>query len=120
MTGRFALILGGLLSVCTLQAHAQQSPSGTEIISIPSDALPPPSAEEVVPKTPFFTEPTTGNEVFEAVQELKSRVDKLEGASGVINQKADGTLVIEAQGPIEIRSPSTIKLDAKSIEMPKK
>lgn len=55
-----------------------KSPPGTETILIPSDMLPPPSAEKVVPKTPFFTEPSTGNEVLEYVEALRHRVDALE------------------------------------------
>lgn len=114
------LSLSGAFLFSPLVSEAQEASDGKEIIFIPSDQLPPPSAEEVVPKTPFFTESTTGNEVFEAVEDLRRRVEKLEGAgSQAITQKPDGTLVIESQGPIEIRSPSTIKLEAKSIEMPK-
>lgn len=103
-----------------LSLQAQKVEDGKEFIYIPSDQPPPPAeAEKVAPKAPFFNEPTTGNEVFEYLQELKKRVDKLEGAPGVITQKPDGTVVIESKGPIEIRTPSTIKLEAKSVEMPK-
>ena len=50
----------------------------TKIIDIPTDLPPPPSAEEVAPNHPFFSEPTTGNEVMEYVTELEERVKKLE------------------------------------------
>lgn len=49
-----------------------------EDIYIATDLPAPSSAEEVVPMHPFFTEPSTGNEVFEEVEALKRRVEKLE------------------------------------------
>lgn len=112
------LLMGAFLMPLSLQA--QKVEDGKEYLYFPSDQPPSPAeAEKVAPKAPFFSEPTTGNEVFEYVQELKHRLDKLEGAPGVITQKPDGTVVIESKGPIEIRTPSTITLDAKSVEMPK-
>ena len=50
----------------------------TKIINIPTDVPPPSSAEKVMPNHPFFSEPTTGNEVMEYVIELQERVEKLE------------------------------------------
>jgi len=52
--------------------------SKTKIIDIPTDLPPPPSAEKVMPNHPFFSEPTTGNEVMEYVVELQERIEKLE------------------------------------------
>ncbi len=51
--------------------------SKTVTIEIPSDRLPPPSAEKEVPLHPFFSE-STGNEAMEKIQELNDRVSKLE------------------------------------------
>ena len=50
----------------------------TEDLYIQSDRLPPASAEKVVPMHPFFSEPTTGNEVFESVVEQQHQIEKLE------------------------------------------
>lgn len=61
-----------------MAASRPQALARTETIEIPTDMLPPPSAEEVVPKHPFFSETTTGKEVFEYVLELEERVKVLE------------------------------------------
>ncbi|MBL8675956.1 MAG: hypothetical protein JNJ47_00785 [Alphaproteobacteria bacterium] len=45
---------------------------------IQTDKLPPPSAEEVVPQHPFFSEPTPANEVFESVEAQQKQIQKLE------------------------------------------
>jgi hypothetical protein len=50
----------------------------TQDLYIQSDRLPPASAEKVVPLHPFFSEPTTGNEVFESVVEQQHQIEKLE------------------------------------------
>ena len=50
----------------------------TQDFYIPTDLPPPPSAEKIVPKHPFFSEPTTGNEVYESVEEQQRHIQKLE------------------------------------------
>ena len=71
-TALFAtMILWGGLSL----AKAEDK---TEDIFIPTDNEPPASAEELVPKHPFFAEPTSGNEVFESVEEQRLHIQKLD------------------------------------------
>lgn len=50
----------------------------TKDLYIQTDRLPPPSAEEVVPQHPFFSEPTPANEVFESVEAQQRQIQKLE------------------------------------------
>lgn len=123
----WAMFLGGSLLFLPCETFAEKESSskatpGTEIIDIQTDSLPPASAEEIVPRHPFFSEPTTGNEVFEEVEELKERVRTLEEnmVGSHIQTKPDGTLVIDSDGPIIIRSRENIKIIAKSVEMPPK
>lgn len=93
----------------------------TEIMDIETNRLPPASAEEIAPKHPFFSETSPASEVMEEVEELKERLQKIEEKmeNTKISTKPDGTMVIESEGPIEIVTPQTIKLIAKSVEMPK-
>lgn len=98
--------------------------SKTTTILIPTDQLPPPSAEEVVPITPFFSG-STGNEAMDYIQALEERVSKLErqisqSAEKNVTLKSEGTLSIESKGDIEISTPGVIKLKAKTVEMPSK
>lgn len=104
-------------------AESQGKPK-TETILIPTDQLPPPSAEEVTPLHPFFSG-STGNEVMEYVQALEERVMKLESqisqsAGKNVTLKSEGNLSIESKGDIEISTPGVIKLKAKTVEMPSK
>lgn len=50
----------------------------TKDIYIQTDRPPPPSAEEMVPQHPFFSEPTPANEVFESVEAQQHQIQKLE------------------------------------------
>lgn len=82
---KWASFIGGVLLLVPENGIAQSNTPKTETMDIQTDLPPPASAEEVVPKHPFFSEPTTGNEVFEEVEalreevnELKKRVQKLE------------------------------------------
>lgn len=101
-----------------------QAKAKTETILIPSDQMPPPSAEAVVPTHPFFSE-STGNEVMEHLLELEERVKNLESripqsAEKNLTVKSEGSLSIESKGDIEIKTPGVIKMKAKSLEMPSK
>lgn len=71
-----------LLSVCKMalaESKPQATPEAkTKEMYIQTDLSPPPSAEEIVPKHPFFAEPTPANEVMDKVVELEERLNKLE------------------------------------------
>ncbi|MBS0272716.1 MAG: hypothetical protein JSR85_08775 [Proteobacteria bacterium] len=118
---KWAAFIGGVLFLFPENGVAQTSAPKTETMDIQTDLPPPASAEEVVPKHPFFSEPTTGNEVFEEVEELKDRVKKLEEKveGGKMAEKSNGDLVIESKGNIEINTPGIVKFNAKSVELPK-
>ncbi len=75
--GKTAILFWGILPFLWSEARADPKPK-TETMYIETDQLPPASAEEVVPKHPFFSEPTTGNEVMEKVMELEERIEELE------------------------------------------
>lgn len=69
----------------------------TKDLYIQTDMLPPPSAEEIVPKQPFFSDPPA-NEVFESVeaqqhqiQKLEERVKRLEAEVAGLKQPATDT-----------------------------
>jgi len=57
------------------------------IIDIPTDKLPPPSAEEVAPTHPFFSATSTGVEVMEQVEELKERIENLEKRLSILEKE---------------------------------
>lgn len=59
------------------ETPANDANSKTVIINIPTGSLPPASAEEVVPKHPFFAE-SIGAEAMEKLTELEERIEKLE------------------------------------------
>ena len=70
----------------------------TKDFYIQTDMLPPPSAEEIVPQHPFFSESTPANEVFESVvaqqhqiQKLEERVKHLEAEVAGLKQAATDT-----------------------------
>ncbi|HUX78124.1 MAG TPA: hypothetical protein VMW10_00015 [Alphaproteobacteria bacterium] len=91
----------------------------TETIYIPTGKPPPATTENF--SQPFFAS-TTGYEVNEEVEELKSRVEKLEkmlASQAAVKVQPGGTLLIESKGDIEISTPGTVKFNAKSVEMPK-
>lgn len=69
--GKMTLLM---MALCCGEASFAQ----TQDLYIQTDKLPPASAEEVVPMHPFFSEPTTGNEVFESVVEQQHQIEKLE------------------------------------------
>ena len=85
-----------LVGVCC--GGASFAATETKDLYIQTDMLPPPSAEEVVPKHPFFSEPTPANEVFESVeaqqqqiQKLEERVKRLEAEVAGLKQPSAGT-----------------------------
>lgn len=125
---KMGLLLGILLVLPQVgnaaTALKPEGKSNTTTILIPSDQLPPPSAEEVVPIAPFFSG-STGNEAMDYIQALEERVSKLEhqisqSTEKNVTIKAEGKLSIEAKGDIEINTPGVIKMKAKSVEMPSK
>lgn len=65
-----------MLAVCC--GGASFAVAETKDLYIQTDRLPPPSAEEVVPQHPFFSEPTPANEVFESVEAQQRQIQKLE------------------------------------------
>lgn len=50
----------------------------TKDLYIQTDMPPPPSAEEIMPQHPFFSEPTPANEVFESVEAQQHQIEKLD------------------------------------------
>ncbi|MBY0293648.1 MAG: hypothetical protein K2W92_10235 [Alphaproteobacteria bacterium] len=97
-----SFFLGVLLLLDTMAAQAaaesqktKAEPPKTVIIDIPSDLPPSLSDEAIVPLHPFFDE-TTGNEVFEEVEELKARVDKLQARVEKLENK---TPALEKKAP---------------------
>lgn len=110
----------GIFLFCHESILAQQDKktSGSEIIDIPTDMLPPSSAGDPVP---FFAEPTGSQEVFEQVKLLKERVEKLETLLATINNqdvrlKSKGKFTIEANGDIEMNTPGAVKVNGKKVE----
>lgn len=125
---RMGFLFGSLLILFHIgnvaMAVNPEGKSKTTTILIPTDQLPPPSAEEVVPMTPFFSG-STGNEAMDYIQALEERVSKLErqisqSAEHNVTIKSEGTLSIESKGDIEINTPGVIKMKAKAVEMPSK
>lgn len=75
-------LLSGLL-ICLGEGMAVETPPSqpkdkSVIINIPTDQLPPASAEEEQPTHPFFSASSPSVEVMEKIQELEERVEKLE------------------------------------------
>jgi hypothetical protein len=95
-----------------------------KIIDIPTDQEPPPSAEIVAPTHPFFAAPNSANELMDRIEILEKRINELEksspvGEDGNIKIQSSGGVRIESIGQdIIIRTPGSVKLEAKNVVMP--
>lgn len=85
-----------MVAVCC--GGASFAATETKDLYIQTDRPPPPSAEEITPQHPFFSEPTPANEVFESVeaqqrqiQKLEERVKRLEAEVAALKKPATDT-----------------------------
>ena len=116
------LFIAGILFFMPENGRAQSKAPKTETMYIQTDMSPSPSGEKEDPTHPFFAETTSPQEeLLEMIDALKDRVAKLEAVLAATHVTAgpNGVLVIESKGDIEINTPGTVKIKAKSVEMPK-